>query len=193
MKKLFVSAAFAAFMVVPSAAAAQAIPAAVIAVVDLERVTSQCNACKTASAALQSQLTALQNRGKTLAGPLETEQKAIQAAITALKGAQPDAALQNRIRAFETKRQQGEQEVARQQQQLQRNQAHIQRQIVTKLTPIYQQVMQRRGATVLLEQGSTLAAASSIDVTNDVLTALNASLPTIQTTAPAQQQQPQGR
>ena len=55
--------------------------------------------------------------------------------------------------------------------------------------------MQRRGANVLLETGSTLAAASAVDVTNDVLAGLNAALPTISTTAPAApaKSQPQGR
>jgi len=45
--------------------------------------------------------------------------------------------------------------------------------------------MQRRGANVMVEQGTTLATASALDATNDVLAALNTSLPTIQTTAPA--------
>ena len=41
---------------------------------------------------------------------------------------------------------------------------------------------------------STHATSTSVDVTNDVLTALNTAMPTIATTAPAQtQQQPQGR
>jgi Skp family chaperone for outer membrane proteins len=194
MNRFLLSAALAVTALVPSAAAAQAIPAAVVAVVDLERVTSECNACKTATAALRSQVTGLENRQKALATPLETEGKAIQAAVNALAGKQPDAALQSRAKAWEAKRQQAAQEVGRQQEQIQRNQQYIQRQIATKLGPIYQQVMQRRGATVLMEQGSTLAASSSIDVTNDVLTALNTALPTIATTAPAQtQQQPQGR
>ena len=192
MNRIFVSAALAAAMLAPAAAKAQAIPAAVIAVVDLEKVTSDCNACKTASASLRSQVTALQNRQKTLAGPLETEQKALQAAVEALKGAQPDAALQARVRAFQQREQQGSQELQRQQQQLQRNQAYIQQQIAQKLGPIYQQVMQRRGATIMLEQGATLAASNSVNVTSDVVAALNAALPSIQTTAPAQQQ-PQGR
>jgi outer membrane protein len=157
MHKLFVCAALAAAALAPTAAAAQAIPAAVIAVVDLERVTSQCNSCKTANAALQSQITALQNRQKTLGTPLETEAKSIQAAIDALKGAQPDAALQARVRAFQQKQQQGAQELQRQEQQIQRNQRHIQKQISDKLGPIYQQVMRQRGANVLLETGSTLA------------------------------------
>ena len=194
MKKIILSAALLTAAAVPGAAQAQAIPAAVIAVVDLERVTGQCTACKTATAALRSQVTGLQNREKTLSTPLETEGKAIQTAINALNGKEPDAALQARVRSFEQKRQQGAQEISRQQQQIQRNQQYIQQQIATKLGPIYQQVMQRRGATVLLETGSTLASSASIDVTNDVLAALNTALPTIATTAPAQAQQtPPGR
>ena len=195
MNKMLISVAVTAAAFVPAAAQAQAIPAAVIAVVDLEKVTADCNACKTASATLRSQVTALQNREKSLAAPLETEQKAIQTQIDALAGKQPDAALQNRVKAFQTKQQQGAQELQRQQQQIQRNQAYIQQQIAQKLGPIYQQVMQRRGATVLLEQGATLAAANSVNVTNDVVAALNTALPSIATTAPAQQQQqqPQGR
>ena len=93
MRTLLVSAALAASAMLPSAASAQALPAAVIAVVDLDRVTQQCNACRTATAALKSQITNLQNREKTLATPLETEQKAIQTAIGALNGKEPDAAI----------------------------------------------------------------------------------------------------
>ena len=194
MKNIVLSAALAAaIMAVAAPAAAQNVPAATIAIVDLERVTSECTACKTANAALQSQVNALRARQTALATPLEAESKALQAAVNALGSRQPDAALQARITAFQTKQQQGSQEIVRQQQQIQRNQAYIQQQIGTKLGPIYQQVMQRRGANVMLEIGSTLASGGSLNVTNDVLAALNAALPRIQTTAPAQQQQPQGR
>ena len=41
--------------------------------------------------------------------------------------------------------------------------------------------MQRRGANVLLEQGATLASPPTLDVTNDVLAALNAALPSVST------------
>ena len=193
MKKLLLSAALAASMLAPTAVSAQAVPPATIAVVDLEKVTADCTACKTASAALRSQVTALQNRERTLATPLETEQKSIQAAIDALNGKDPDAALQARVKAFQTKQQQGQQEIAAQQQQIQRNQGFIQKQIADKLGPIYQQVMQKRGANVLIETGSTLATSRSVDVTADVVAALNAALPTIATNAPAQAQAPQGR
>jgi len=195
MKTILLSAAFAAALLTPAAASAQAVPAAVVAVVDLDRVTAECNACKTARASLQSQLTAFQNRQKALATPLETEGKSIQTAVDALNGKEPDAALKTRAQNWETKRNQAAQEVARQQQQLQANSQYVQKQIIDKLGPIYRQVMQRRGANVLVETGATLATSSNVDVTNDVLAALNAALPTIATTAPAApaQKQPQGR
>jgi Skp family chaperone for outer membrane proteins len=192
MKTLLVSAAFAAALLAPAAARAQAVPAAIVAVVDLDRVTSECNACKTASAALKSQVSTFESRRNSLATSLQTEQKSIQTAIDALKGKEPDAALQARVKAFQTKAQSSEQELAGQQSQIQRNQAYIQKQIQDKLNPIYQQVMTRRGANILMEVGATLATATSVDVTNDVLGALNTALPSISTTAPASQQ-PQGR
>jgi Skp family chaperone for outer membrane proteins len=193
MKKLLISASLAASLVLPSAAAqAQAIPGAVIAVVDLEKVTSDCNACKTASAALRSQATALQSRQQALATPLQTEQKSIQTAIDALNGKEPDAALKARVQAFQTKEQQAAQELQTQQAQVQRNQQYIQKQISDKLGPIYTQVMQRRGANMMVEIGQTLASGANLDVTNDVITALNSALPSIQTTAPAPAK-PQGR
>jgi Skp family chaperone for outer membrane proteins len=195
MRKIAILAAASAAAILPTGASAQALPGAVVAVVDLQRVSSECTACKAASTALQGQVTALRNREQTLGAPLETERKSIQTAVDALKGKEPDAALQTRIRAFQAKQQQGAQELSKQQAQIERNQAYVSQQITTKLGPIYQQVLQRHGANVLLEQGATLAAAATLDVTNDVLAALNTALPTVSTTAPAAapSAQPQGR
>ena len=195
MLKIAISAALAAAALAPSAALAQSVPTAIVAVVDLERVQNECTACKSARAALQSQANSIKSREQALTTPLQTEGKAIQAAIDALKGKEPDAALQARVKAFETKRQQGAQELANRGQQFQRNQAYVAQQIQAKLGPIYRQVMTRRGANVMVEIGTTLASGAALDVTGDVLAALNAALPSVSTTAPAaaQQQQPQGR
>ena len=154
-----------------------------------------CTACKTAAAALRGQASAEQNKEKTLATSIEAEQKSIQAAVDALQGKEPDAALQGRIKTFQTKYQSAQQEAARGRQQLQANQSYISKQINDKLGPIYQSVMQRRGANVMLETGATLATTTSVDVTNDVLAALNSALPTLQTVAPAAPKPatPQGR
>jgi outer membrane protein len=193
MKKLLVSAAIAASFVAPAVAQAQAVPPAIIAVVDLEKVTTACTSCKNAQNALQGQVNALKAREKALATPLQTEQKSLQTAIETLADKQPDAALQARVKAFQSKQQQAAEEISRQQQQIQRNQAYIQQQIQTKLGPIYQSVMAKRGANIMLEVGGTLATTSAVDVTNDIVTGLNAALPTIQTTAPAAAPRPQGR
>lgn len=192
MKKLLISAAVAVVSMSSSPVMAQALPAAVVAVVDLDHVTRDCNACKTAAAALNAQVTAMQNREKALSAPLQTEQKSIQAAIDALNGKEPDAALQARAKGWEARRQQAAQELNTQQAQVQRNTQYVQKQVADRLGPVYQQVMQRHGANIMVEVGTTLAASNSVDVTNDVLAALNTSLPTISTTAPAQAQ-PQGR
>jgi outer membrane protein len=193
MKMILLQSAVAAALVGAAAPAiAQSVPAATIAVVDLEKVTTQCNACKTANAALTSQVNALRARQNTLATPLEAETKSLQAAVNALAGKAPDAALQARIQAFQAKQQAAAQEVGRQEQQIKRNQAYIQQQVATKLGPIYQQVMQRRGANMMVEVSTTLATGAALDVSNDVLAALNAAMTTIQTVAPAQAA-PQGR
>ena len=197
MLKIALPAALAAAALAPSAALAQTVPPAVIAVVDLERVQTECNACKTARAALQTQANAIKARETALTTPLQTEGKAIQTAIDALQGKEPDAALQARVKAFETKRQQGAQELANRTQQFQRNQGWVAKQLQDKLGPVYQQVMTRRGANIIMEIGATLASGRTLDVTTDVLTALNAAAPSFSTTAPAApaqpQQQPQGR
>jgi Skp family chaperone for outer membrane proteins len=195
MKNLLFSVSLAAAVLMPTAAQAQAIPPAVIAIVDLDKVTTSCNACRTARAALEAQVTGLRNRQQTLAGPLNTEGKSIQDAVNALNGKEPDAALKARAQAWDTKRQQAAEELTRQQDQIKANSEYVQKQIGDKLGPIYSQVMQRRGANLMVEIGQTLASGATLDVTNDVVTALNSALPSIATTAPAAARttQPQGR
>ena len=48
MRKFLISAAFLAVSMAPTVAGAQAIPAAVVAVVDLDKVTTDCTACSRA-------------------------------------------------------------------------------------------------------------------------------------------------
>lgn len=196
MKTLLLSVSLGASVLIPAAAQAQALPAAVVGMVDVDRVQTSCNACKTAIAALQSQATAQENREKALGAPLDTEKQSIQAAVNALNGKEPDAALKARIQTFQTKVQQAQEQAQRGREQLQANQQYILKQIDDKLGPVIQQVMQRRGANMVVAQNATLAAAANVDITNDVLAALNTALPTISANAPAQAARPsttQGR
>jgi outer membrane protein len=182
---LTTTAAIVAALSLAAPAAAQRVPAASIAVVDLGRVSSECAACRTATAALQGQVTALRTRQQQLTQSLQGEGTAIQTAIAALNGKTPDAALTARIRAVQARQDSANAELQRQQTQVQRNQQYIQQQIDSKLGPVLDQVMARRGANLIVEAGSTLKAGAGLDVTADVLAGLNAALPSLVTTAPA--------
>ena len=182
---LITAAAVAATIAVATPAAAQKVPAASVAVVDLGRISSECTACKAAGAALQGQVSALRTRQQQLTASLHPEGAAIQAAGQALNGKQPDAALKARVAALQTKQDAANKELQTRQQQIQRNQQYIQQQIDTKLGPVIDQVMQRRGANLVIEASASLKASPGLDVTADVLAGLNAALPSLVTTAPA--------
>ena len=187
------SAALVAASMIASPALAQSVPAAKVAVVDLERIGRECTACKSAGTALQSQIAAFNTRRQQLTTQLQPERTALTAAVTALNGKEPDAALRTRIQAFQTKESSASQELERQQTQIQRNQAYVSQQINQKLVPLLQPAMDRRGANVMIDSASALRFSPTLDITNDVLAALNAGLTTVSTTAPAQAAAPQGR
>jgi outer membrane protein len=204
MKKLLLATAVAALpMALPSAALAQRSPAAVIVVVSGARIYSECTACRAAQQQLQTMLQQGQTRAQQLGQPLQTEQQSIEQAAAALDKlpagpakTQQQAALQTRFNTFQQNQTRAQQELARLDQNLQSTRANVAQQINTRLNPIYTQVMNAHGANLLLDTDATLAHAPALDVTAEVLTALNAALPSVSVTplpaAPAQQQ-PQGR
>ena len=199
MNKLVFGTAFAALAtLIPAVAPAQKLNPPVVAVVDTARVFRDCNACKTAQTTLQQQLDQLRARAQQLGQPLQTEEQSLQTAVQALNGKTPDAALQQRIQAFQTRQNTAAQELQTGQQRIERNRQYVASQINQKLEPIFNQVMQIRGANLLIDEGATLAHGSTLDVTNDVLSMLNQQLTALNTNAPAaapatQQQQPPGR
>ncbi len=194
MRNLITIAALAASPIaIPTAAQAQRAPAAVIVVVDSERVYRECTACRTAQTQLQAQVTALQTRQQTLTTQLRPDGQSIQTAIQALKGRDPDAALRTRVEAFQKRQEAANQELTRGQQNIQSIQANVLRQINERLAPAINQAMAARGANVALDVGATLARSQGLDITTDVLAALNRTLPSLSLTPMPQQQRPQGR
>ena len=188
------SAALVAASALATPVLAQQVPNAQVAVVDLDKIGRDCNACKAAGATLQSQVGAFNTRRQQLNTQLEPERTSLQTAVNALNGKQPDAALTTRIQAFQQKEVNAAQELEKQQNQIQRNQAYISQQINAKLAPLLQPAMQKRGANVLLDSGAAIRFVPAVDITNDVLASLNAALPSVATTAPAQPAtNPQGR
>jgi outer membrane protein len=197
MKKLVFAAALAAVSLsIPTAAPAQRIGGAVVAVIDSGRIYRECTACRAAQTQLQAQMTSAQQRAQQLGQPLRTEGASIEAAVRALAGKQPDAALTQRIQALQTQQNNANQELARLEANIRSTQAHVAQQISTRLNPIINQVMTQRGANIAVDVEATLAHAPALNVTNDVLNLLNQQLPSVSVTPLPQQpaqQQPQGR
>jgi Skp family chaperone for outer membrane proteins len=194
MRKTLLLAAIAVATALPTSANAQARGGIII--VDTANVLSNCTACKAAQTQLEQRQTTLRTRVQTLTQQLQTEGKPIQDAVDALKGKQPDAALQKRITDFQTKERGAQQEISNSQRQLQSTAAHVQQQVGARLIQIVEQVRARRGASIAIAKDSTLANDNTIDVTSEVLTALNSALPSVSVTPlpqQQQQQQPQGR
>ena len=191
MRNLALVALGAAALAAPTMASAQRVPSAVVAVVETDRIYRECTACRSAQTALQGQVTTLQTRSQTLRQQLQTEGKPIQDAITALGSKQPDAALTARVRAFQQKEAQANQELQTGQTRIQSIQANVLRQINERLGPIINQAMAARGANLVVDKDSTLASATTLDITNDVLARLNTALPAVSVTPLPQQQQQQ--
>ena len=195
--KTMISAAIAVTtLAIPAAAFAQKAPAAVIVVVDNGRIYDECTACKAAVVQLQAQATSLQAQQASLAAPLRAEAQSIQTAGAALKGATPPAALQARVTALQAKEAAANAQLQKLQQNLQSSQQNVRRQIDARLGPIISQVMTAKGANIAVDTDATLARSPSLDVTNEVLAALNTQVPAVSVTplpAAPQGATPQGR
>jgi Skp family chaperone for outer membrane proteins len=193
MRKLLISvaAAGAAFAVAGSASA----QSVAVLTVDTDRILAECTACRAASTQIQSQITSARQRAQTLEGQLRTEATGLETQVKALNGRQPDAALQQKITAFQTKQSQARTELGNRERQIESIQAHVQQQIGTRVVQISEQVRARRQASVVMSKGSLMAVDPRSDVTGDVLAALNQQLPSVSVTPLPQQQQstPQGR
>jgi outer membrane protein len=203
MNKFAFGAALAALSVaLPGVAQAQRTPGAVIVVVDTDRIYRECTACRAAQTQLQGLVTSARTRAQTLGTPLQTEAQSIEQAGAGLRNqtgaarAAAETALNTRVQQFQQRQTAAQQEVARLEQNIQSTQSNVLRQINERLNPIFATVMNAHQANIALDVGATLARSNTLDVTNEVLTALNGALPTVSVTplpqAPAQQQ-PQGR
>jgi len=169
----------------PMAASAQAIPAAVVAVIDRDRIAATCTQCAAASAQLQAQFQQYQAREAQLTAPLQTEGQAIQTALAALpQGGQPDPALRQRYQTFQANQQAAERELSQRQETLRRNQQYLVQQILQRMDPLVGQVTRERGANLALDVAATLAHGPALDVTDAVLALMNQNAAPFSVTAP---------
>ena len=178
-------------LVVAAPAAAQQKSA--VLVVDTDRVLNECNACKAAGTQLQSQIQQGRQRAQQLEATLKPESESLQKAVEALGGKQPDAALQARIAAFRLKQQQGATDLSNRESAIQSTQQNVQQQIGRKVVEVVEQSRARRQAALVVSKQSTLANDAAIDITAEVIAAVNQQLPSVSVTPLPQQAKPQGR
>ena len=198
MGRILPAVAAAALALTPFAAGAQSVPAAEILVVDTAAIYRTCAACIAAQTQLQAQASALRQREQAITQPLEAESDLIERAALAardLTGAVrtvADDAVRTRIEALRTRQESANQELERFEQILQSTRTNVGQQIDAGLRPVLRQVMAARSANIVLAKEATLASADALDVTAEVLAALNRQLPSV-TVAPLPAAAPPGR
>lgn len=199
MKKALLTAAISAglgLVALSPAVAQEAAPAATAArsaylVVDLNRVVQESAALKAAQPTLDAKRTALESKLKTLQTQLEADAKALQQ--QAQSGVAAPDVLQAKQRELQQKAQKADQEVSTMRNDYGRTENHVVSQILDGSRPVINQIIQERGATLVLNREAVVFANPSIDITGDVIARMQKSLPTVSTTPPAQpaaQQQP---
>ncbi|CAM3140474.1 OmpH family outer membrane protein [Sphingomonas antarctica] len=179
----------AAAVFTPAAAFAQAVPPAVIAVVDTARIFGTCTACVAANSQTQALVTQAQTRATALGTPLQTQQQALETEATRVR-AMPDGAAKNtaastlnqRVQAFQAQQASAQQEVERLRNNIESTRQNVLRQLSEKLNPVITSVMTQRGANIAMDQQATLAAAKGVDVTDAVLAALNQAVTSVSVT-----------
>jgi outer membrane protein len=188
MNKLLLSIAIASAAITSAAItaplAAQALPPAVIVVVDLDSVFQTSVAGKQALTDLKTSADAIQRSLQQARTSFGTEEQALVSTRPTAPGAAATA-WETKARDFQTRKTQAETDLAKRDQTLQANRQFVVKQLNDAVQPIITTVMKERGASIALAEGATLQHAASIDVTADVIARLDKALPRVSTTAPA--------
>jgi len=183
-----VAASLVATTALPSVAVAQQqaaqAPQAAIIVVDMDRVGAESAAGKNGAQQLKTRLDGIQARAKTLGDSLRSEEENL------LKARQSNTmapeAFQNKEKDLQTKQNNARTELGRSEQEFGRSQAYVRQQIFNAVGPIIQAIMRERGASIVLARDAALAINPTLDVTAEVIRRLDAALPRVSVTPPAQ-------
>lgn len=194
MKSLLkTAAAVVALAFVPAIANAQAAaaPAAAVntgvAVVDLEGTVN-------GSAAYRSAMTQIETTYKAQLTALQTRQTALQTELTPLRTeienlqknpATPKATLDAKIAAFQQKGQAAQAELQRLAAPIARPQAYVKEQIGAKVEQALKAAMTAKKVGLVVGPEAVVAVQGGADLTPDVITQLNALVPSVSITPPA--------
>jgi Skp family chaperone for outer membrane proteins len=181
-KKLALSAALSLAAMSAPALAQQVQPAKII-FVDADEVMGNSTAGKAAATALNQQGQALQTRMQTLQNGFATEGDNLNKAMQNKTITQ--AVYDQKARDLQTRVNQANAEIDNRRRQLAANQQYVLKQLSDAMTPIIQQVMTEKGASVVMDSGPAIRVAPELEVSQLVLQRLNAKVTSVSTTAPA--------
>lgn len=186
MKKMLIALALAGAATPATMAAAQQLPPAVIVTVDRQTMIADSAAAKAAQTELKPKADALQARLGQLRTSLQAEEKTLRDTAPQ-QNAAPAAvqAWQTKVRDFETRRGQADQEIQRRQQEIQLAEQWVVKQINDGAQPIISAIMRERGANIAVDEQVTIQHSAAVDITKDVIARLDKALPRVSTTPPA--------
>ena len=171
---------------IPQVASAQA-AASAVAVANLEeavqKTTAFTNAIAQIKVTYKAQIDALEARQKTLNAELQPLVNAFQAAQKVPNANQ--AGLQTQYNAIQLKQQNGQKELQALGTPVARAQAYVEEQVVSKLDAALKAAMVKKGVALVLNPQATVSYQPSVDLTDEVTTELNATVPSATITPPA--------
>ena len=165
--------------------AAQTVPAAIIVLVDMDKVFTTSAAGKQAQVELKTRADGIQARLQALRTQYGAEEQALGKTQPA-QGATPAvvAVWQAKVKDYGTRKQRDEADLAKRDADFQASRQSVLKQLNEAAQPIISTVMKERGASIVLAEGATLQHIAALDVTNDVVTRLDRSLPRVSTATP---------
>ncbi|MGB3809533.1 MAG: OmpH family outer membrane protein [Parvibaculum sp.] len=167
--------AFASFVSGASMTAAIAATPSVIVIVNSEQLFGQSKVGQNVRTQIQALAKKLQAEGKKSEDALKAEAKKLSEQRALLS----EADFGKKVQAFEQKQQDLQRTMQEKGQELQLGSNKARGEIEAAIRPIFADVMKKHGANILLDQSVVLAGGVDLDVTAEVLKALDAKLTTV--------------
>ncbi len=159
-----------------------------IAVADLQRAVGTSAAYTTARTQMQTtykaQIDAFNARKTTIDADLKTKGDAIQAALRAA-GNKPTPAIETQYQQFQQSQQTAQAELQRLGQPIGLANAYVEEQITAKLSDALKAAMAKAKVDLVLSPEATVSYQPTVDITQSVVTELNALVPSVGITPPA--------
>jgi Skp family chaperone for outer membrane proteins len=159
-----------------------------IAVVDLQRAVATSSAYSTARTQIQTtykaQIDSFTARKNAIDADLKAKGTALEAAMKAA-GGKPTPAIQTQYDAYQKAGQNGQAELQRLGQPIALANAYVEEQISAKLSDALKSAMTKAKVDLILAPDATVSYQPTVDITQQVVTELNALVPSVGITPPA--------